>query len=258
MFKNLLVALLVGLVSCGLVLGDDRAERTRNRVKNKQSCHMKELSVCATEADETIKKPGSSKMIASAEGIAQLCSIAGNARTCLEAYLKRCGTPIQNELYKFFTEPGVRRGQEFCTPGPLQNGFLKHSPCMESKVLRDETYRNVCVSDFLAATDYVDTKVELDEKMVTMCCAYHRWMKCSEDVMVDKCGADSISSMKTLVQRGLAGFLVTICPDNMFGPGATTCTEALPPTGTAPKGEQSENPFQKYASSYMSLIFDPK
>lgn len=154
--------------------------------------------------------------------------------------------------------------------------FLQHSPCINSKVLTQNAYHKKCVNDIFAALDkgqrLFNSTIDdpdlfdfdkssgksLSDKLLDLsCCAYNRFEKCSNDLIVKDCGQGAVDAMNNFAQNTFGGSMNRICPKSMFNPTKTICTSSLPPTGSDPKVQDlNKNPFGKYMLTYMNFLFN--
>ena len=56
--------------------------------------------------------------------------------------------------------------------------FLKHSPCMNEKVLMKPSYKEKCSNSFLATIEKTHEVKALDDRLDTVCCSFNRWQNC--------------------------------------------------------------------------------
>jgi len=190
--------------------------------------------------------------------------------------MKKCGTPIQRELFEFMMEQFVESVKEFCNNAQLKETFLKHSPCINAKVLTQKSYKTKCVNDLFAAFNKAQVLVNqtlddpelfnpekssarsLSDRLLDVsCCGYNRFEKCSNDLVTKECGPDGVAAMNEFAQQTFSGGMTRFCPKRLFNPSKQTCTDVLPPTGSDPKIAQlKSNPFGKYFLSYLGFLFN--
>lgn len=159
---------------------------------------------------------------------------------------------------------------------PLDTVFLTHSPCINSKVLTQKSYHKKCVNDIFAALDKgqrlfnstlddpelfnfeKSSAKSLSDKLLDLsCCAYNRFEKCSNELIVKDCGQGAVDAMNNFAQNTFGGGMNRICPKSMFNPTKSICTSTLPPTGSDPKVQDlNKNPFGKYLLTYMNFLFN--
>jgi len=272
--------IIVLVVCCLLFVLADAQTRRRNRNRgrgNKKgpNCHLKEIDKCMEKLDAISKRPQASNIITTEEGINELCSTVTGTTDCFKGYMKKCGTPIQRELFDFMMEQFAESVKEFCN-GEHKETFLKHSPCINSKVLTKKTYHNKCVNDIFAAFNKAQVLINqtlddpelfnpdkssarsLSDKLLDItCCGYNRFEKCSNDLITKECGPEGVTAMNDFADKTFGGGMGRICPKRLFNPSKQVCTDILPPSGSDPKTALlKSNPFGKYFLSYVGFLFN--
>jgi len=253
-----------------------RRNRQRGRGKKGPNCHLKELDKCMEKMEALGKRPQASDIITTDAGLDELCSTVTGSITCLKNFMKKCGTPIQRELFDFMMEQFVESVNLFCNTPDTRKVFLQHSPCINSKVLTQQAYHKKCVNDIFAALDkgqrLFNSTIDdpdlfdfdkssgksLSDKLLDLsCCAYNRFEKCSNDLIIKDCGQGGVDAMNNFAQNTFGGGMNRICPKSMFNPTKSVCTATLPPTGSDPKIQDlNKNPFGKYLLTYLNFLFN--
>jgi len=272
---------IIGIVCFLVVLGSvdvdaqRRRNRTRNRKKSGPNCHLKEIDKCLEKMEALGKRPHASNIIATEEGLNELCSTVTGTTDCMKAYMKKCGTPIQRELFDFIIEQFVESVNDFCKGGDSKETFLKHSPCINEKILSTKEYHTKCVNDIFAAIDkgqrllnstIDDAEVfnfekssakSLSDKLLDIsCCAYNRFEKCTNELIVKECGPDGVAAMNDFADKTFGGGMNRICPKKIFNLEKKLC-DILPPVGSDPKKQElKNNPFGKYMLTYLNFMFN--
>jgi len=255
----------------------DAQQRRRNRNRKKgTNCHLKEIDKCMEKMEAMGKRPQASDIITTDAGIDELCKTVSGSMDCIKGFMKKCGTPIQRELFDFMLEQFVESVNLFCNTGETRKTFLEHSPCINSKVLVTKAYHKNCVNDIFAALDkgqrlfnstlddpelfnFEKTSAKgLSDKLLDLsCCSYNRFDKCSNDLIVKECGQGAVDAMNNFAQKTFGGSMNRFCPKSMFNPTKASCTSVLPPTGSDPKiADLNKNPIGKYMLTYMNFLFN--
>jgi len=258
------------------------AQRTRNRQRGRgsnrrkgQNCHLKAIDECLNKLEALGKRPQASSIVTTSEGLDELCETIKGSIQCSKGYMKKCGTPIQRELFDFGIEQFDKSLELFCAAGPDRTTFLQNSPCVNSKVLTQKKYHTKCVTDIFAALDKatilfnktledpnifdlskMSARGVSDQILDLMCCSINRFSDCSSDLITEECGPEAVKAMNTFTERTLGGSAGRICPRDMFDPPSDVCKEAMPPHGTIAKGKLADNPIGKYVLNYMNIIFN--
>jgi hypothetical protein len=270
------LVVLVALALLALSVDAQRnRQRGRGRGRNRQNCHLKAVDECLKKLEDMGKKADASDIITTPAGLDNLCETIQGSITCIKGYMKKCATPIQRELLDFGIEQFVNSLDKFCAQGPDRDAFLKHSPCINAKILKQKEYHEGCVRDIFAMVDKAtgifnktledpnlfnfektSAKGLSDQILDLACCGINRFQTCSQKIITRECGDDAVKAMKTFVTRTLGGSAERICPRSLFEETKKECTDVLPVPGTIPKGKLSDNPVGKYALNYLNIIFN--
>lgn len=192
--------------------------------------------------------------------------------------MKKCGTPIQRELFDFIIEQFIEQVNDFCNNKEARAQLEKHAPCVNSKVLLSEEYQRACVDDLFAAFDkghrMINTTLDdpdlfnfdkssarsLSDKLLDLsCCGFNRFEKCLNSRIIPACGQEAVDSMNSFATKTFGGGMDRICPKSIFNIEKEICTSILPPLGSDPNtGELNKNPFGRYALQYLNFLFNYK
>jgi len=255
----------------------NRGGRPGNRRRGGPNCHLKEVDKCLEKMEAIGKREDASNIISTKEGINELCETVEGSQTCIKNFFKKCGTPIQRELFDFVLEQFGESVKLFCNNEENKATFLKYSPCINEKVLTKKNYHTKCVNDIFVAIDkgqQIYNKTLEDENLFNLekssakgvsdtildltCCSYNRFDDCSQELVNKACGNEAVDSLKDFMKKTFGVSINMICPRSMFNPKEETCTSVLPPHGEKPKGKLSDNPLGKYMLNYMNYIFNFK
>jgi len=258
----LLATILIAALIVDSVEAQQRGSRRRGggrrRDRNREQCHGKEIDKCLEKMQQLTKGPNPSRIIKTDEGVKKICQTTDQTTKCFKGYMKRCGTPLQRELFDFAIEYFVKTVEQFCSgDNELKKTFLKHSPCINDKVLESAEYTSTCIGSYLAGIDRVANVTTLDDRLDTLCCSHTQWEECAHAQITAKCGDESRDAFITFTEKAFGGLSSTICPKKIFEPKSKLCKKALPPAGTKPKGKSSDNPISRYLSAYFAFLFQP-
>ncbi|KAI2811512.1 hypothetical protein RDWZM_003707 [Blomia tropicalis] len=252
----------------GLVSAADRSHRqssrasraksksSKSRHHDHQTCHLKEIDSCLDKIQTLAKGPNPSSIITTSEGLDKLCTTVNDILKCAKGYMKKCGTPLQREIYDLSIEYFARTLRKFCDEGPEREIFLKSSPCIHDKVLSTTAYKSNCNNNYIAALDFVANRTNVDERIDSLCCGVHEVRQCTSSMITEKCGVESSERFSSFLEKTFGGFASVMCPRNIFPPTGKVCKQALPPRGTKPRGKISDNFIGKYLNTYLSFIFN--
>jgi hypothetical protein len=214
-------------------------------VTNAQSCHLRELDLCAATLLVFTQSP--SGIATSENELDKQCGYLREADGCLRNFTRRCTTPLQKELVGFVTEGSLRLLNEYCARGSqLRQSYLKHAPCLNVATRGQKT----CIKDLQAGFEII-TSVEWDKRIPAGCCAYRQLMKCTQNLIETKCGKDAVEFMNILLRMALSRLPDIVCQG--YGPDSDSCKALLPAPGTAPKGSRSNSVLSRLFSAYTGL-----
>ncbi|XP_054164088.1 uncharacterized protein LOC128961798 [Oppia nitens] len=231
-----------------------RSRGNRNR-SDQQLCHLKDIDSCLEKIQVITKGPNPTIIITTTEGLDKICGTVDEVIKCIKSFIKRCGTPLQREVFDFVGQHFSQTIKQYCNSGPIRENFLKHSVCIHNKVLATSEHKSNCNNNYLSALDFATNRTEIDEKIDTLCCGHNSWEDCTDNMIGQSCGADSEKNFKMFIDKAFGGITTMICPRNFFPPTGVICKKSLPPRGTRAKGKADDNAITKYIASYFSFLF---
>ncbi|OQR79140.1 hypothetical protein BIW11_00194 [Tropilaelaps mercedesae] len=203
------------------------------------SCHLRELDLCAATALSVNKIP-----VTLAE-VDSCCALGKDAKQCVDTFLQRCATPLQREIIGFITEGAVRTAERFCTKGDaIQTQYLDNAVCLAKA--QPET--KMCFDDVRAGLERLET-VNIEDRITTACCIVTRYNKCVIGIVETICG-ENIIDYGLLVARMISGNTVNeLCQGFDSNP---ICKNLLPAPGTKATGT-SKSIASKLLNAYASM-----
>ncbi|CAG2100908.1 unnamed protein product, partial [Medioppia subpectinata] len=252
----------VGSIFALVLVYKCEAQRTRsrsrsraNRNRSDQLCHLKEVDSCLDKLEAMTKGPNPTAIITTPEGIDKICGTVNEVNKCIKAFIKRCGTPLQREVFDFVSEHFQQKIKQFCDSGPIRENFLKNSVCIHDKVLSTSQHKSNCNNNYLSSLEFAINRTEIDDRIDTLCCGHNTWEDCTDSMIGHSCGSEGQKNFKNLIDKAFGGITTMICPRNFFPPTGNICKKSLPPRGFKAKGRLSDNPISKYVTSYFSFLF---
>jgi hypothetical protein len=209
------------------------------------SCHLRELDLCAATLVVFTQSPSGA-----ATGDAELdkqCVYLREAENCLRNFTGRCMSKQQKELLGFVTDGAIKVLDEYCTAGSgLRKSYLKHATCL-STAARGST--KGCIKDLQTAFEII-TSVKWDQRIPAGCCTVRRLLKCSGELIEEKCGKDASDFLHGLLRTALSRLPDIVCQN---AADSKECNDILPPPGTPPKGTKSNSVLTRLFSAYTGL-----
>jgi len=210
--------------------GQRTRSRTRsrgNRNRGDQHCHLKEIDSCIDKIQLLTKGTNPTSIITTSEGLDKICGTFNDVIKCVKSFIRKCGTPLQRELFDFGAEYFVQTVKQFCDIGPSRQKFLEYSPCIHNNVLCSQQYKSNCNNNYLAALEYSMNRTEVDERIDTLCCGHNSWEDCSDVLISQSCGSEAQHSFNMFIQKVFGGLTTMICPRNVFPPTANICKKSF-------------------------------
>lgn len=253
----LLGALILAVIGESVVEGarSRSRSRNRNRKRRRRSCHLRALDRCLSRIEKLSNDPDSSLLITSTEGMDQICTASQNVVKCMKGFMKKCGTPLQRELFDFGNQQFEMQLGNYCNDSAKRDKFLVHSPCIQSKVLSKSGYKRNCVDPFLAALDATKNTKDLDDRLDLSCCSINRWEDCLYRRIDSKCTEGAREAMTEFLQNGFGAQSDMLCKNELFDFKKEGCTKLFPPANVKAKGKYSDNPLTKYIATYFGFLF---
>ncbi|KAI1278477.1 hypothetical protein HDE_14387 [Halotydeus destructor] len=218
------------------------------KVSHAQStCHLRELDLCAATLIVFAQSPTGAAL--GDDDLDKQCTYIREAETCLRNYTSRCATPLQKDMLGFLTDGSLKLMDQFCTRGSkLRTSYLKHAGCLNQVTRNGAT--KPCIKDLQAAFEEITT-AKFDKRIPTGCCAFRKMSKCTEALVSEKCGKDSVDFMKQLMRMALSRMPDIVCQD--YAAESQTCKQLLPPPGAAPKQGRSTSVLSRLFSAYTGM-----
>lgn len=157
-------------------------------------------------------------------------------------------TAMQQELIAFATENTYQSINNYCTPGsPVRRNFLKNSAACWSRGASEQ--RN-CVRDFNVALRSTSNSGR-EDNVQTACCAYKRFLDCTQTSLEQRCNKNTIDFMHVLLKMALSYLPDIMCRGYQNETGNQACRGI---EFNDPQGASKENgPLSKYFSAYTGL-----
>lgn len=269
------IILAVIVVSCVSTSVAQQASRERSQ-RGPHNCHMRQVDACFYSIVSLTSQVAN--VITTESGVNQFCSTVSSSVSCLKTYLRRCSTPLQREMFNFFSDQFTSRVDEFCNSTNLKSQLLTHSPCIQSSVFNNQQYKATCVNDLLAAFDkgrqlvtgqrsindvltsissLNDRIFASDALLDVSCCGFNRFTRCFQQRVDNSCGKDAVTAIDMFTSRTFGVAMDKICPAKLFDVTGEKCRSILPTEGSkADLGTLNDNPFGKYVMQYLGFLFD--
>lgn len=218
-------------------------------VNAQQSCHLRELDLCATSF--LVLTQGPQGLATNEQEINKQCVHLREADTCISNYTRRCLTPMQRELANFASNSSRQLLDDYCTKGTkFRLHYLKHAQCL-NQVQKKE--RKGCIRDLQTSLETLTSNdPEFGSKRLQLaCCTYRRFESCFEGHLEKRCGREAVQFVNNVAHRITSRMPEIVC--RSYRPESQECKALLPKPGTVPKGAKSSSVFSRLLSAYVGL-----
>ncbi|XP_053213091.1 uncharacterized protein LOC128396520 [Panonychus citri] len=254
--NNFVIFLIFGLIVFSITV-DCNKKRNRYRGKRpKGTCGLSELDKCLDRLETYRNNTDTFKLLKDSNGFNEICSTVQDTISCFKLYVERCGTPLQYEFFDFALEYFTKSIDKFCKPGEQREEFLKHSPCLVSKVLGTQEIKKKCNDPYLATIEKMDKNSSLDARLDSVCCSHNRWEDCLLTSIEKECGKQGRESTFNFLDKAFAGLIRMVCNHDEFDHKMDKCKAVFAPEGAQVDLRKSNHPVIKYLSSYFVFLFN--
>ncbi|XP_022655302.1 uncharacterized protein LOC111270072 [Varroa jacobsoni] len=206
---------------------------------NTQSCHLRELDICA------VSSVAFNKVATTEHEIDRYCNLFEDAKECFFNYTRKCMTPLHRELLNFGIEGAKELSSKFCKRGDrLRNDYLKHAPC----IARAMPEGKKCLQDARTGFEKIE-EAKFQDRISTACCTYMRYQNCLTGAVAGRCGEKAVQYGHILVRMASSNLIDIMCQGYDTNP---VCKKLLPPPGTKPKGN-SKSVVSKLFAAYVGI-----
>lgn len=196
---------------------------------------MRELDLCAATLVVFTQSP--SGLAVTDHDLTKQCGYLKEADTCMRNFIKRCTTPLQQQMVAFMGDGSGDLLDDYCKPGTeLRKAYLKHATCLNSA---QKSHQKVCIKDLQASFETLTASFNSTEnwgKRVSVgCCTYRRFEQCIGNQVEKKCGKEALNFINLVLKRAFSRMPDMLC--RKYKPDGNECKAILPAVGTVPKGK---------------------
>lgn len=196
---------------------------------------MRELDLCAATLVIFTQNP--SGLAVTDHDLTKQCGYLREADTCMRNFMKRCTTPLQQQMMSFMGEGSMELLDEYCKPGTeLRKAYLKHATCLNSA---QKSHQKACIKDLQVSLEtltasFNSTTENWGKRVSTGCCTYRRFEQCLGSQVEKKCGKEALNFINLVLKRAFSRMPDMLC--RKYKSESTECKAILPAPGTMPKG----------------------
>lgn len=168
------------------------------------------------------------------EDLDALCPDINEGLRCIDNYTRTCMDPRQRgHFYRLYSGTSLVI-QEICEEGSYQDEFLKHAPCLRAVKSDHEHCGMTYQTKINEITSYANgtRRKDIDSENVvkSLCCSFRSYLKCSEDVVLDKCGEETAAFTSDFLYRMSSSLLEIHC--DKYSPDSVMCGEEVQNDGS--------------------------
>lgn len=213
-----------------------------------QSCHMRELDLCAATLIVFTQSPAG--LAVNDHDLNRQCGYLKEADNCIKNYTRRCATPVQRQMVSFMGEGPMDLLEEYCKPGTeIRKAYLKHATCLNGA---QKSHQKVCIKDLqIAFESLTSTGDNLQKRLPLGCCTFKRFENCIGSQVEKKCGKEALNFINLVLKRAFSRMPDMLCRN--YKPDGRECKAVLPQPGTQPKGAKSNSAISRLFSAYTGV-----
>ncbi|XP_054724637.1 uncharacterized protein LOC129234629 [Uloborus diversus] len=164
-----------------------------------EECTLYQLHACL-ESLQSVTQGNDLTLVTTRPELLAVCSTLKESVSCVDEHMKHCFSPTQRKVFNHVVAGARQFLLELCVSGPMQEAYLKHSPC----------YRNVSLSEEKCAPLYrhlvqisanVDEKRSVDDGLRESCCAFNEFVHCKYVHVTRDCGHDATAFLQQHLDR---------------------------------------------------------
>lgn len=137
------------------------------------------------------------------EELDRLCPDLNRGIRCIDSFTRRCMTEKKRNHFNRLYDGTTQVIKKLCSPGPYQEEFLIHAPCMRevSAEYEDcvhkyqqkigEVHARVNEPSKRPGNETASEAVGRDEELRTVCCSFRDYLMCSQRIVMKKCGEET-------------------------------------------------------------------
>ncbi|XP_035222830.1 uncharacterized protein LOC118195599 [Stegodyphus dumicola] len=194
-----------------------------------EECTLYQLHRCL-ESLQSLSQGGDLALTTTLEELQAVCSTLKESVWCVDEHMKHCFTPTQRKVFNHVVAGARQFLLELCVPGPIQDAYLKHSPCYKNVSLSEEKcapkYRHL-----IRLSENVDEQGNVDDGLRESCCAFNEFVLCKYVHVTQDCGQESADFLQQHLDRISSPLLHEHCAHYMYATDSCTsfaCIHASP------------------------------
>jgi len=148
---------------------------------------------------------------ASKDQLEQMCPKLMDGLRCIDSYTRVCLDREQRTYFNSLYTGTTQVIEDLCRPGPYQQSYLRHAPCMREV---QEEY-HACSNHY--QNQMLSLGSHRQESMSRLCCSFQEYLACSQGVVNRTCGAQTAAFTKDFLDRMSTPLAQGHCHDYQVG-----------------------------------------
>ncbi|EAA00770.5 AGAP011666-PA, partial [Anopheles gambiae str. PEST] len=160
-----------------------------------EDCGQEELVQC-TRPLQVLSATSELSFVTKKEELDKLCPDLHKGLHCIRSYTRRCMNIHQRDHFNKLYHGTNEVIHELCEEGPYQEGtYVLHAPCMRH-VKKDYEVCAIHYQSTMAKIGHHPNSTKSvedaeEERLKTVCCAFQKYMQCSEFTVRHACGDET-------------------------------------------------------------------
>ncbi|KAM7310670.1 uncharacterized protein ISCGN_007578 [Ixodes scapularis] len=132
-----------------------------------------------------------------------LCSKWRQGHRCVDEHMAQCSDRLKQILYNDVVHGTRQVMNELCSPGRMQNDYLRLAPCFKSLFVEggrcSQKYKSM-IQLSKASTDMTET-ANIEEGLRKTCCTFNEYVHCYYKHMPELCGEEGRDFFRTYTEK---------------------------------------------------------
>ncbi|GFT55769.1 uncharacterized protein NPIL_174841 [Nephila pilipes] len=164
-----------------------------------EECTLHELQSCL-ESLQSVTQNNDLVFVTTRSELQAICSKLKDSVSCVDQHMRNCFSPTQTKVFNHVVAGARQFLLELCVTGPIQEAYLRHSPCYKNVSLSEEKcapkYRHL-----IHLSENVEEQRNIDEGLRESCCAFNDFVLCKYVYVRKDCGQDAADFLEQHLDR---------------------------------------------------------
>ncbi|KAM7282704.1 uncharacterized protein ISCGN_002828 [Ixodes scapularis] len=166
------------------------------------TCTMDEFDGCMRKLS-SITESEELSLASSRQELDILCSKWRQGHRCVDEHMAQCSDRLKQILYNDVVHGTRQVMNELCSPGRMQNDYLRLAPCFKSLFVEggrcSQKYKSM-IQLSKASTDMTET-ANIEEGLRKTCCTFNEYVHCYYKHMPELCGEEGRDFFRTYTEK---------------------------------------------------------